>query len=64
MNVKIPEGWVEWFGGEQPPVNPNSIPSIILRNGHMYQPGIVVAEELDWRHLEHDADIIGFQEEL
>lgn len=50
--------------GEQPPVNPNSIPSIILRNGHMYQPGIVVAGELDWRHLEHDADIIGFQEEL
>lgn len=53
------EGWIEWSGGECPPVSTNTVVDVKFKNGNV-QSGYP-AGEYSWEHVWQDCNIIAYR---
>lgn len=53
------EGWIEWGGGERPPVSTNTAVDVKFKNGNV-QSGYL-AGEYSWVHAWQDSNIIAYR---
>lgn len=53
------EGWIEWGGGECPPVSTNTVVDVKFKNGNV-QSGYP-AGEYSWEHVWHGSNIIAYR---
>lgn len=53
------EGWIEWSGGECPPVSTNTVVDVKFKNGNV-QSGYP-AGEYSWEHAWQDCNIIAYR---
>lgn len=53
------DGWIEWGGGEYPPVSTNTVVDVKLEKGYV-QSGYP-AGEYSWEHIWQDSNIIAYR---